>query len=106
MKLRNSTEPALFPQTEPRKLRDLRGVGKSIEENLHLLGIQTVAQLSRASGQGLYTRLNELTGVRQDPCVLDTFNCAVAQARDANLPLEQTNWWWWSRERKRALSLV
>jgi hypothetical protein len=41
-----------------------------------------------------------LTGTRQDPCVLDGFRCAVAQARDPHLPAAQRNWWWWSRQRK------
>jgi hypothetical protein len=83
-----------------RTLRDLRGVGKSIEGNFKSLGIHTVAQLARANGDRLYQRLNDMTGVRQDPCVLDTFRCAVAQAKDPALPIDQTNWWWWSRKRK------
>jgi hypothetical protein len=41
-----------------------------------------------------------MEGARQDPCVLDTFRCAVAQAQDPLLRPEQRNWWWWSRERK------
>jgi len=91
---------------DTRTLRDLRGVGKSIEADLKSLGVATVAELARSDGRKLYEGLNKLTGVRQDPCVLDTFQCAVAQARDPHLPSEKTNWWWWSRERKRALSAV
>jgi hypothetical protein len=86
-----------------RCLRDLRGVGKSIEADFHALGVYTVDQLAAADGDALYQRLNDLTGVRQDPCVLDTFRCAVAQAQDPELPPDQTNWWWWSRQRKRNL---
>jgi hypothetical protein len=77
-------------------------VGKAIEADFHMLGIQTVSELARTDGTVLYERLNKLTGVRQDPCVLDTFRCAVAQARNAKLPAEQTNWWWWSRQRKQS----
>ncbi len=83
-----------------RKLRDLRGVGQSIEKDLVELGIKTVPQLAKSDGDRLFNRLNKLRGVRQDPCVLDTFRCAVAQARDGKLPVEQTNWWWWSKLRK------
>ena len=50
----------------------------------------------------LYDRLCALTGGRQDPCVLDTFCCAVAQAKDPRLPAERRKWWWWSRRRLRA----
>jgi len=93
----------LTPAADTRALRDLRGVGKAIEKDFHALGIQTVAQLAESDGRVLYERLNQLTGTRQDPCVLDTFRCAVAQARDPELPPAQTNWWWWSRQRKTAL---
>ena len=83
-----------------RKLRDLRGVGISIESNLRQLGVHSVEDLALQDGQMLYNRLCQITKVRQDPCVLDTFRCAVAQARDPNLPPEKREWWWWSRQRK------
>jgi predicted RecB family nuclease len=82
------------------RLRDLAGVGPSIEADLRSLGISSVRDLAETNGDELYRRLCESTGTRQDPCVLDTFRCAVAQARDPGLPSEQRNWWWWSRQRK------
>jgi hypothetical protein len=85
-----------------RRLRDLAGIGRSIEANLHRLEIRSVAELAAADGDELYERLGRLEGVRQDPCVLDTFRCAVAQARDPSLRAEQRNWWWWSQQRKAA----
>lgn len=89
---------------DTRRLRDLRGVGVSIEANLKQLGVSTVGELARQDGDSLYEALCELTRTRQDPCVLDTFRCAVAQARNPKLPVEQRNWWWWSRQRKSAVS--
>ncbi len=86
-----------------RRLRDLRGIGVSIEANLKQLGVRTVGELARHNGDSLYEALCELTGTRQDPCVLDTFRCAVAQARNPKLQVEQCNWWWWSRQRKSAV---
>jgi hypothetical protein len=83
-----------------RRLRDLAGIGQSVESNLRLLGITTVDELARVSGDFLYSELCRATGVRQDPCVLDTFRCVVAQARNPALPVEERNWWWWSRQRK------
>jgi hypothetical protein len=83
-----------------RQLRDLAGVGKSIEANLRGLGVTSAAVLAERDGDELYERLCVKTRTRQDPCVLDTFRCAVAQARDARLPVARRNWWWWSRERK------
>lgn len=63
------------------------------------LGVNSVSQLARRNPDRLYLDLESLTGQRQDPCVLDTFRCAVAQARDPQLPREQCDWWWWSRQR-------
>jgi hypothetical protein len=83
-----------------RKLQDLRGLGKSIELDFHRLGVHSVDELSERDGKQLYDELCELTKVRQDPCVLDTFRCAVAQARNPRLPAEKRDWWWWSRQRK------
>jgi hypothetical protein len=85
---------------EKRRLRDLAGVGPAIESDFRLLHVHTVPELAGCDGDELYKRLCDITHTRQDPCVLDTLRCAVAQARDPQLPLEQRNWWWWSRERK------
>jgi predicted RecB family nuclease len=87
-------------QKVERKLRSLAGVGPSIEADLNRLGIRSVEQLASSEPDALYEKLCAKTKSRQDPCVLDTFRCAVAQARDPDLPVEQRNWWWWSRQRK------
>jgi hypothetical protein len=64
------------------------------------MGVKSVSELALRDGDDLYRRLCEKTGTRQDPCVLDTFRCAVAQARNPRLAEEQRNWWWWSQQRK------
>jgi nucleotidyltransferase/DNA polymerase involved in DNA repair len=84
---------------DTRKLRDLRGIGKAMLKDFEELGIQSVTQLARANPDELYDRLSETRGKRIDPCVLDTFRCAVAQARNPLLPAEQSDWWYWSRKR-------
>ena len=83
-----------------RRLRDLAGIGPAMLKDFDLLGIASVDQLARHDPADLYKELCRLTNSRQDPCVLDTFQCAVAQARDPDLPIEQRNWWYWSRLRK------
>lgn len=83
-----------------RALRDLSGIGPRVEAGLRSLGVNSVDELALREGDDLYRRLCEKTKTRQDPCVLDTFRCAVAQARNPRLPAEQRNWWWWSRRRK------
>ena len=85
---------------DTRRLQDLRGVGPALKKDLDILGIRSVAQLSRHDGKQLYRKLCRVTGTRQDPCVEDVLVCAVAQAKDPALPVEQRNWWYWSRLRK------
>jgi pathogenicity locus Cdd1 protein len=89
-----------FEPPRERTLRDLWSVGPAIQHDLESLGVHTVAQLARRSPKRLYRDLCRATGRRQDPCVLDTFRAAVAQARDPNLPVERCVWWYWSRLRK------
>jgi nucleotidyltransferase/DNA polymerase involved in DNA repair len=83
-----------------RQLRDLVSVGPAIERDFHLLGIRSVSQLAKHDARKLYSRLERLTGSRQDLCVLDTFEAAVAQARNPRLPAHKCQWWYWSRKRK------
>jgi hypothetical protein len=83
-----------------RALDDLEGIGPAMLADFELLGVRDVAALARQDPRALYDRLCRLQGARQDPCVLDTFHCAVAQARDPGLPAAQRKWWWWSRLRK------
>lgn len=87
-----------------RQLEDLVSVGPATIADFELLGIRSVGALARKSPQRLYDELCKLTGTRQDPCVLDVFTAAVAQARNPRLPAEQRQWWYWSRKRKAAQS--
>ena len=64
------------------------------------LGIRSVPELADAQAQDLYDRLCKLSGSRQDPCVYDTFRCAIEQARNPNLEPGKRNWWYWSGVRK------
>jgi len=89
----------LVPRAD-RRLEDLISVGPAMRRDFDLLGVRTVKQLAVANPKRLYERLCRLTGERQDPCVLDVFEAAVAQARDPRLPAEKCVWWYWSRKRK------
>jgi len=80
------------------ELLALRNIGPAMRRDFELLGIRTVRQLARRRAEQLYVRLQQLTGQRQDPCVLDTFAAAIHQARTG----EALPWWHFSRARKRA----
>ena len=83
-----------------RELRDLVSIGPAMLRDFEMLGISSVAQLSRRKPEKMYEKLCELTGTPQDICCLDVFRAAVAQARNPRLPTEQRQWWYWSRQRK------
>lgn len=88
--------------TTSRQLADLISIGPAMLRDFDLLGIHSVTQLAKQNPKRMYERLNRATSQRQDPCVLDTFSAAVAQARNPRLPAEQCRWWYWSRKRKSA----
>jgi Pathogenicity locus len=83
-----------------RHLADLISVGPAMLRDFEMLGIRSVAQLAKQNPRSMYQKLQRLLGQRQDPCVLDTFHAAVAQARNPRLPVEKCQWWYWSRLRK------
>lgn len=85
-----------------RELADLISVGPAMLRDFNMLGVRSVAHLAKQDPRKMYERLRRMTGQRQDPCVLDTFCAAVAQARNPRLEAEKCQWSWWSRKRKKA----
>ncbi len=82
------------------ELSSLRGVGSAALADFRRLGIRSLEQLRRSNAQELYDELYRVTDARHDPCVLDVFSCAIAQAANPNLPEEQRDWWYWTKIRK------
>ena len=89
-----------MPTPSQRQLKDLISIGPAMLRDFEQLGIKSVPQLARQKPFKMYERLQRLRSERMDPCVLDTFEAAVAQARNPRLPAEKCQWWYWSRKRK------
>lgn len=89
--------PAKVNRAKVRILTDLPNVGPSVAGDLKALGIQAPEQLLGQDPVALYDRLCALTGVRQDPCVLDVF-LSVVRFMDGEDPKP---WWAYTDERKR-----
>jgi hypothetical protein len=85
-----------------RRLQDLISIGPAMLRDFELLGIRSVEQLAKQHPKKLYDKLGRIARQHQDICVLDTFEAAIAQARNPKLRAEQCQWWWWSRKRKMA----
>jgi hypothetical protein len=84
-----------------RELEQIPNIGRAVAEDLRLIGIRKPQDLSGRDPFALYDSLCRKTGVRHDPCVLDTFMAAVDFA-DGGPP---TPWWKFTAERKQALLL-
>ena len=87
-------------QSETRQLKDLVSIGPAMLEDFELLGIRSVGQLRRRNPMRMYRELCRVRKAVIDPCCLDVFVAAVAQAKDPNLAIEQRQWWYWSKLRK------
>ncbi len=77
-------------------LTDLPNVGPAMARDLQRLGFDHPDQLRGRNPQELYDRLCALTGLRQDPCVLDVF-VSVIRFMDGEEPRP---WWFYTPERK------
>ncbi len=87
-----------------RRLQDLISVGPAMLRDFQLLRVRSISQLARRDPRKMYEKLCRITGQRIDVCCLDTFQAAVAQARNPLLPAEKCQWWYWSRRRKENLA--
>lgn len=79
------------------QLKRIPNVGPAIARDLVKLGVGHPEQLATMDPDAMYDRLCELTGVRQDPCVWDTFAAVVAYAKDG----QRRAWWEFTPERKK-----
>jgi hypothetical protein len=81
--------------TDAEALEAIPGVGKSISGNLRDIGIKRVSDLRGKIPELLYEQSNAFAGVRQDPCLLYVFRCAVYFAETADPEPELLKWWRW-----------
>ena len=82
-----------------RKLEDIPNVGREIAKDLRELGIEAPSQLAGRDPYALYQQLCAQTGIRHDPCLLDTFIAAVRFMEGGpRLP-----WYAYTPERKQTL---
>ena len=83
--------------TESKKeLMRIPGVGKSIADDLILLGIHKVDDLNNKVPEKMYDEICQITKTKQDRCLLYVFRCAVYFAENKKLEPELLKWWNWS----------
>ena len=79
------------------RLDQLPNIGKAMAADLRMIGIEGPRQLIGKDPLALFRALEQRTGQRQDPCVLDTFMAAVHFMEGG----EARPWWSFTAERKR-----
>lgn len=82
-------------ETILKELQQIPGVGKSISQDLHDLGIRSINDLIGKSPEMLYDALCRQQGGHVDRCVLYVFRCAVYFASATNPNPELLKWWHW-----------
>ena len=83
-------------RTTVTRLEALPNIGKAMAADLRLLGIERPQDLTGRDPLALYLQLEQVTGHRQDPCVLDTFMAAVDFMEGG----EPQPWWRFTRRRQ------
>lgn len=79
-----------------RRLEDIPNVGAAVAVLLRRLGITTPGGLVGRDPWEMYAELNARSGIRHDPCLLDTFIAATRfMAGEPARP-----WWHYTAERK------
>jgi hypothetical protein len=84
-------------RTKVLRLEDLPNIGKAMAADLRLLGIDRPQHLIGRDPLGFFHALEEVTGQRHDPCVLDIFMAAIDFMEGG----EARPWWSLTGERKR-----
>lgn len=81
-------------------LLSIPGIGNSIAEDLHRIGIHHVHDLIGQDPQALYDNLCIDYKKTIDPCVLYTFRCAVYYSENNTHDPELLKWWNWKNRTK------
>ena len=80
------------------QLREIPGIGKACSYDLWNIGIRKVSDLKGRDPVQLYEKLNQVTGMTHDPCMLYTFRCAVYFASVRKHDPEKLKWWYWKNK--------
>jgi len=86
-------------RSKERELKDLISIGPAMLRDFELLGFAALGNWRSRIREALREAGADCEAA-SGYCVLDTFEAAVAQAKNPRLPVEKCQWWWWSERRK------
>jgi hypothetical protein len=79
------------------KFTDIPNIGPRMADDFRALSIKTPADLAGKDAYALYQKMCRVSGVRQDPCVLDTYMAAIDFMNGAKPKM----WWAYTPLRKK-----
>jgi Pathogenicity locus len=82
---------------EVKKFEDIPNIGPAMVRDFHSLGLTEPQELKKQDPFKLYQRMCQVSGMRQDPCVLDTYMAAVDFMNGA----VAKSWWQYTTVRKK-----
>ncbi|MFM2339703.1 MAG: hypothetical protein RLZZ360_339 [Candidatus Parcubacteria bacterium] len=83
--------------TEVKKFQDIPNVGPAMARDFALLGLKEPSDLKQKDPLALYKLMCKVSGVRQDPCVLDTYIAVIDFMNGA----PARPWYWYTKNRKK-----
>jgi hypothetical protein len=92
--------PNKVKRQQVKKLTDLPNIGKASEQDLHLLGVYVPEDLLGRCPYKMHAYLSQITGLKQDPCVIDVF-LSITRFMHGDDPQP---WWNYTLERKAYLA--
>ena len=78
-----------------KQFQKIPSVGKACALDFWNIGLRSIKDLEGQNPNLLYQKLNKVTGLTHDICMLYTFRCAVYFATEINHDMEKLNWWYW-----------
>ncbi|WP_438865192.1 helix-hairpin-helix domain-containing protein [Neptunicella sp.] len=79
------------------RFQDIPNIGPAMERDFIQLGLTQPTDLIGQDPYQLYQQMSTLSGVRQDPCVLDTYMAAIDYMQGGSAK----KWWEFTAERKK-----
>lgn len=80
-----------------KKFQDIPNIGPAMIRDFHQLGLKVAVDLKRKDPFILYKKMCQISGSRQDPCVLDTYMAAIDFMNGA----PARPWWHYTKTRKK-----
>ena len=89
----------VYKQKVLKQFQIMPGIGKACSLDLWNIGLRKIEDLKGKNPTVLYNKLNTVTGLTHDICMLYTFRCAVYYATEKQHDLEKLNWWYWKNKK-------